>query len=46
MLNIKTTKNNLGIEISGDFNDLNELHMAISNFSGYEGQIKNYIKNL
>lgn len=42
MLSIKTTVNNLGIAISGDYNDLNELYTALGNLAGYEGQIPAY----
>lgn len=42
MFTIKTTENNLGVIISGDFNDINELYTAMGNLVGYEGQIKNY----
>lgn len=42
MFSIKTTKNNLGITISGDYNDLNELYTAISNLVGYQGKINDY----
>lgn len=42
MLSFKTTENNLGITISGDYDDLYELHTSLSNLAGYEGQIIDY----
>lgn len=42
MINIKTTENNLGVTISGDYDDLDELHTALSNLAGFEGEIEEY----
>lgn len=42
MINIKNTENNLGITITGDYNDLDKLHTALSSLVGYEGEIKSY----
>jgi|GEM_PF-388412 len=42
MFSIKTTKNNLGITITGDYRDLNKLHTGLSNLVGYEEEIEGY----
>lgn len=42
MLKVTSTKNNTGITISGDYDDLHELYECIENLSGLEGAYSGY----